>query len=56
MRSANSHQLTRKGEVKSIVYFGIDLAKNVFVLHGVGAAGAVQLRQPKLARSKLNEW
>jgi len=39
----------------SIVFVGIDLAKNVFALHGVNATGAVQLRQPKLARSKLNE-
>ncbi len=39
----------------SILYVGIDLAKNVFALHGVNAAGAVQLRQPKVARAKLNE-
>jgi len=39
----------------SIVHVGIDLAKNVFALHGVNATGAVQLRQPKVARSKLNE-
>ena len=38
-----------------IVYVGTDLAKNVFALHAAGAAGAVQLPQPKLARSKLNE-
>ena len=36
-----------------IVYIGIDLAKNVFALHGGGAARAVQRRQPELARSKL---
>jgi transposase len=39
----------------SIVFVGIDLAKNVFALHGVNATGAVQLRQPKLARAKLTE-
>ena len=39
----------------SIVFVGIDLAKNVFALHGVSAAGAVQLRQPEVARAKLNE-
>ena len=44
-----------EGEVMSIVFVGIDLAKNVFALHGVNAAGAVQLRQPKVARTKLNE-
>ena len=44
-----------RGSLVSIVYVGIDPAKNVFALHGVGAAGALQLRQPKLARSKLSE-
>lgn len=39
----------------AILYVGIDLAKNVFALHGVNATGAVQLRQPKVARAKLNE-
>jgi transposase len=39
----------------SIVHVGIDLAKNVFALHGVNDSGAVQLRQPKVARAKLNE-
>lgn len=39
----------------AILTLGIDLAKNVFALHGVNAGGAVQLRQPKVARSKLNE-
>ena len=38
----------------SILYAGIDLAKNVFAVHGVDEAGRVQLRQPKVARSKLS--
>jgi transposase len=38
----------------SIVYVGIDLAKNVFALHGVTEAGAVGLKQPKVARARLN--
>jgi transposase len=38
----------------SIVTVCIDLAKNVFALHGVNATGDMQLRQPKLARSRLN--
>jgi len=38
----------------AIVYTGIDLAKNVFALHGVDAVGEVQLRQPKVARCKLD--
>lgn len=37
----------------SILYAGIDLAKNVFAVHGVDEAGGVQLRQPKVARNKL---
>jgi transposase len=38
----------------TILTVGIDLAKNVFAVHGVDAAGTVQLRQPKVARAKLN--
>ena len=37
----------------AIVRVGIDLAKNVFALHGVNEGGAVGLRQPKVARAKL---
>ena len=39
----------------TILYAGIDLAKNVFALHGVAAGGAVVLRQPKVARARLHE-
>ena len=38
----------------SILYVGIDLAKNVFAVHGVNEAGAAELRQPKIARGKLH--
>jgi transposase len=38
----------------TIIATGIDLAKNVFAVHSVGAGGAAQLRQPKVARGKLN--
>ena len=38
----------------AIVTVGIDLAKNVFALHGVDEAGAAGLKQPKVARGKLN--
>ncbi len=38
----------------TIIAAGIDLAKNVFAVHGVNEAGAVQLRQPKVSRGKLN--
>ena len=48
-----AHQLTRKGEVMSIVTVGIDTAKSVSAVHGVDEAGKVQLRQPKVARAKL---
>jgi len=37
----------------TIVCVGIDLAKSVFALHGVGESGTVRLRQPKVARAKL---
>jgi transposase len=37
----------------SILYVGIDLAKNVFAVHGVNEAGAAELRHPKVSRSKL---
>jgi transposase len=37
----------------AILTVGLDLAKNVFALHGVSGTGAVELRQPKVARSKL---
>ena len=36
-----------EGEVMSILYVGIDLAKIVFAVHGVNEAGAAELRQPK---------
>ena len=44
-----------KGKSMTILYAGIDLAKNVFALHGVNAAGAVVLRQPKVGRARLHE-
>src|SRR5882672_658246 len=38
----------------SILYVGIDLAKNVFAVHGVNEAGAAELREPKVTRGKLH--
>jgi transposase len=38
----------------TILTVGIDTAKNVFAVQGVDAYGKVQLRQPKVARAKLN--
>jgi len=39
----------------AIVTLGIDLAKNVFALHGVDVAGRAVLVRPSVARSKLLE-
>ena len=36
----------------SILYVDIDLAKNVFAVHGVNEAGAAELRQPKLQQER----
>ena len=38
----------------AIIATGIDLAKNVFAVHGVNESGKVDLRQPRVARAKLN--
>jgi len=38
----------------SILYVGIDLAKNVFAVHGVDASGTARLRQPKVSRVQLH--
>ena len=38
----------------TIIAIGIDLAKNVFAVHGVNEGGKVDLRQPRVARAKLN--
>ena len=39
----------------AILTLGIDLAKNVFALHGVNEAGKPELQRPKVARAKLTE-
>ena len=39
----------------AIVNVGIDLAKNVFALHGVNEIGQVDLRRPSVPRAKLHE-
>lgn len=39
----------------TIVTLGIDLAKNVFALHGVDASGKGKLVQPRVTRDKLME-
>ena len=39
----------------TIVCVGIDLAKNVFAVHGVNEVGRAELVRPNVARSKLLE-
>ena len=39
----------------AIVFVGIDLAKNVFAVHGVNEAGKAALVKPAVARAKLEE-
>lgn len=39
----------------AIVFVGIDLAKNVFAVHGVNEAGKAELVRPNVARAKLGE-
>ena len=44
-----------KGKSVSILYVGIDLAKNVFAVHGVNEAGKPELVRPSVGRAKLHE-
>ena len=39
----------------AVVFLGIDLAKNVFALHGVDAAGKPCLVRPQVRRDQLAE-
>jgi transposase len=58
MGSSISHQFTRflKGKsMSAIVTIGIDLAKNVFAVHGVNATGQPALVRPSVPRAKLLE-
>ena len=38
-----------------ILYVGIDLAKNVFAVHGVNRAGKPELVRPAVPRARLHE-
>ena len=44
-----------EGEIMAIVTVGIDLAKNVFAVHGVDEAGKATFVRPEVARAKLLE-
>ena len=37
----------------SIITIGIDLAKNIFVVHGVNENGKAELVKPKASRNQL---
>ena len=39
----------------AILYVGIDLAKNVFAVHGVNEAGKPELVRPSVPRARLHE-
>ena len=39
----------------AILYVGIDLAKNVFAVHGVDEHGKPALVRPSVARARLHE-
>ena len=39
----------------AIVFVGIDLAKNVFAVHGVNTAGKAEMVRPNVSRAKLHE-
>ena len=39
----------------TIVFVGIDLAKNVFAVHGVNEAGRPELVRPTVPRARLQE-
>src|SRR3954454_10351236 len=55
MGGANSPLTRFEGEVMGILYVGIDLAKNVFAVHGVDEHGKGVLVRPSVARAKLAE-
>jgi transposase len=45
----------QKGKSMTIVHVGIDLAKNVFAVHGVDEAGRPGLVRPSVSRAKLHD-
>jgi transposase len=55
MERSNFSSTHLKGEIMTIVTVGIDLAKNVFAVHGVDEAGKATLLHPEVSRSKLLE-
>jgi transposase len=53
MGSATFSSTHSEGEIMSIIAVGIDLAKNVFAMHGVSETGKPEIVQPKVPRAKL---
>lgn len=49
-----SHQLIRKGKSMAILTVGINLARNVFAVHGINEAGNPELVRPAVARDQLH--
>src|SRR5512143_4210690 len=45
----------QKGKSMSIVHVGVDLAKNVFAVHGVDESGKAALVRPSVSRARLSE-
>jgi hypothetical protein len=37
----------------SIITIGIDLAKNIFAVHGINESGKAELVKPRIARDQL---
>jgi transposase len=53
MERQNLSSTHLRGEIMAIVTVGIDLAKNVFAVHGVDEAGKPALVRPEVPRAKL---
>jgi transposase len=55
MERQNFSSTHLRGEIMAIVTVGIDLAKNVFAVHGVDETGKAVLVHPEVPRAKLLE-
>jgi transposase len=55
MERQNFSSTHLRGEIMAIVTVGIDLAKNVFAVHGVDESGKPALVRPEVPRAKLLE-
>lgn len=53
MERSNFSSTHLEGEIMTIMTIGIDLAKNVFAVHGVDTTGKPVLIRPNVPRSKL---